>query len=110
MKIWNEKIKGKTWWFADFTLKEKGYPRGRRHRPVAESKKELDEIIDAARRRVRREKYNLEELARSLITVADLVAERSKDLDLKKAAPPHAGNNHSLPRLLRRAVLSCRAD
>lgn len=80
MKIWSEKIGGKKWWFADFTQKERGHPKGKRYRPRAESRAELDEIIDTARRRVRQEKYGLT-VERARITLEELTEERVADYD-----------------------------
>lgn len=83
MKLWTEKINGKKWWNADFTQVEKSYPRGKRYRVRAESKKERDDIIDAARRRARQEKYGLP-VEQATITLDELVEERILDFDLTK--------------------------
>lgn len=69
----------KRWkWRADFTHK------GKRHRPVADSKGELEDIIDAVRRIGRQERYGLDS-ERPVVTLAELVSERIRDLDLEKS-------------------------
>lgn len=77
MKVtrFKDKATGRWKWKADFTC------AGERHRPVADTKEELDDEIDAVRRRARQRRYNLA-VEHEPVTVRRLVAERVRDLDL----------------------------
>jgi integrase len=64
-------------WTADFTCD------GERHRPVADSSKELYDEIDAIKRRSRQRKLGLE-VEREAIMLAALRKERVKEFDIKR--------------------------
>jgi integrase len=63
-----------------------------RHYPVADSKDELADIIDAIRKRARQEKYGLV-VEEAVITISELVAARVADLDMSN------GNHRTIKRV-----------
>ena len=77
MKIWKEKIDGKTYWFADFTK------HGTRYRLKEESKDELDEVIESINSRAPAKKYGLH-VEQEVITLGQLVDAYTEDLDGNK--------------------------
>lgn len=83
MRIWKEKIDGRTIHCADFTKD------GERHRPKAASKKELDEIIDSINEVARRKKYNLY-VEPNIITIKQLVEAHTSDWNLSDRNVRHS--------------------
>ncbi|HEX8773295.1 MAG TPA: site-specific integrase [Pyrinomonadaceae bacterium] len=79
MKIWKEKdpVTKRYKYHANFVC------AGKRYRPEADSKDELDDIIDAIKKRARQERYGLE-IEHEPITIRQLADERSKDFDKTK--------------------------
>jgi integrase len=64
-------------WRADFTC------AGARHKPVADTKDELYDIIEAIRKRARAAKYDLP-VEREVVLLGQLVEERKKDFSTKR--------------------------
>lgn len=78
MKIWKEQLTSKKYrWHANFVC------RGKRYRPEADSKDELDDIIEAIKKRGRQEKYGLP-IECEAVTLKQLVERRVKDFNEEK--------------------------
>lgn len=75
-KVFDKRLK-KSVWTGDVTI------RGRRFRPRADTKEEVEAILSSIRLRVRQERYDLPYEER-VVTLEMLVAERLRDLDTER--------------------------
>jgi integrase len=81
VKVWKDKDKsGKAVWRGDATI------GGRRLRPVAATKKEIEDIFAAQKVAARAAKYNLstEDFSDNLITVAELISSHKRSFSASK--------------------------